>query len=224
MNRELYHQQHRHHRLIFWVAIYSAIAVVALGSLYYLATRIRTSTLPVGEIQLAVPHSQYVVGESISFTITNHLNAPIYVMNGCPSEPLNVYYKQGNDWVRVHDTASTTDCPKEDRQVAIAANTQMSSNFNAWHNLFAKPGMYRVVAVVEHYNALPYQDFEVIVPPTPAPQPTPAPTPVPYRRATFTPAKTPVPTSIPVRTPTPTSTPTPVHTPTPSPTRTPRRD
>jgi hypothetical protein len=105
------------------------------------------------------------VGETISFTITNNYNSPLYVLNNCPNEPLAVYRLQDSSWVRQHDTASLEECPTEDRQVSVAANAVTSGDFSAWHNLFSQPGKYRVVAYVEYYNALPYQEFEVIAKP-----------------------------------------------------------
>ncbi len=200
MNRELYHHAHRRRRLVGWILFYILLALAVLAILYYVATQIRTHTLPVGQIQLDIPHSQYLVGETVTFEIKNYLNAPVYVVNKCPGEPLAVYIKQNGIWVRVHDQANAKDCPAEDRQVSIAANSSLNGSFAAWHQLFHQPGLYRVVAVVEHYNALPYQDFEVITPPPPAPIPTPIPTPRPtpiikYIPAPATPRPTPLPPS-----------------------------
>jgi hypothetical protein len=171
MNTELRNNEHSSYRLFGWMGFYVLIVMLVFLSLFFLASKIRTHTLPVGQIHLVVPHSQYVVGEPITFQITNNLNAAIYVQNKCPTEPLDVYIQKNGAWVRIHESANINECPKGDRQVAIAANSTLTGNFNSWPNLFKQPGHYRIVALVEHYNALPYQDFEVITPPAPAPEP-----------------------------------------------------
>lgn len=173
MNTELRSQEHRTRRLILWIAFYALVFVLFVAGLYAAANQIRTHILPVGQIQLNIPHSQYIVGEPITFQIINKLNAPIYVINKCPAEPLAVYYKQGGVWLRVHADTNSNECPEKNRQEPIAANSTREGSFKDWASMFAKPGQYRVVAVVEQYNALPYQDFEVIVPPAPAPKPVP---------------------------------------------------
>jgi hypothetical protein len=175
MNTELHSQEHRLRRLIAWAAFYVLIFLLFIAGLYFAATQIRTHTLPVGQIKLSIPHSQYVVGEPITFQIINNLNAPIYVVNKCPAEPLAVYYNQGGVWLRIHSSSkSIKECPDENRQEPIAANSVRNGSFQDWAALFAKPGQYRIVAIVEQYNALPYQDFEVITPPAPAPVVKPA--------------------------------------------------
>lgn len=173
MNTELRNYEHKKLRFIVWLLVYAAIASLALGLLMFAATRIKTHTVPIGSIELVVPHSQYIVGEPITFQIINKMNADIYVQNKCPTEPLEVYKKKNGTWVRLHETTSINNCPKQSRQVAIPASSTMTGNFLAWPNLFKEPGQYRLVAVVEHYNAIPYQDFEIIVPPPAAPEPAP---------------------------------------------------
>lgn len=147
---------------IFWMATYAIAVIVILSVGYILASAIRTRSLPNGKVTLSVPYSQYLVGENITFTLTNNYNSSIYVTNKCPTEPLDVYRYENNQWVRLHDTASEKDCSDENRQISIAANSSMTGTFAPWHNLFNKPGKYRVVAYVEYYNSLPYQDFEII--------------------------------------------------------------
>lgn len=155
---------------IFWTAVYGVILTVFLIGMYQVTSRIRTHSLPSGEIQLAIPYSKYVVGEIVTYSLQNNFNSPVYILNKCPNEPLAVYRFENNQWVRQHDTASISSCPGKDRQIAVPANGIVNGTFAGWKNLFAKPGKYRVVAYVEYYNALPYQEFEVINPP-PAKQP-----------------------------------------------------
>jgi len=173
MNRRLTETQNHHRRLFAWLSIYVLIIASVFGGLYFLTTQLHTHTLPVGNIEIIVPHSKYLQGESIGFKMVNNLNSSIFVINECPTEPLNVYFLQNNVWVRIHDQANPSDCPKEARKITVAANSSMGGNFDAWHNLFVQPGKYRIVAVIEHYNSLPYQDFEIVAPPDTTPKTTP---------------------------------------------------
>lgn len=159
------------------------IIVITAGSLTFMAllailliigTRINTRIIPTGSIELTTKYKQYLLGEEITFKIHNNFNSAIYVENNCPAEPLDVYRYEGKKWVRQHDKASNKVCKKSDRKVSIPANGSQEYSFSNWPNLFNKPGLYRIVAYVDYYNQLPYQDFEVIekpkVPQAPAGQ------------------------------------------------------
>lgn len=165
MNSELKHSFKPARLTLFWVFFYLMIIIVIIAGIFVAANQIKTHTLPTGKTELAIPYSKYVVGESISFTIKNGYNSSAYILNDCPSEPLAVYKQVDNLWVRQHDTAIRGACSSEQRQVGVAAGELVSGNFDAWKNLFSQPGKYRIVAFVEYYNALPYQDIDVIASP-----------------------------------------------------------
>jgi plastocyanin len=152
-----------------WATFYVVFTALVITGLYAAGSHIRTHTLPVGQIELSVPYSTYLVGETVTFTVKNNFNSPIYIANACPAEPLNVYRLENGRWQRTHDTALKKDCPEEDRQIKIPANGSVSSSFAPWHDLFKTPGKYRVVAYVEYYNSLPYQEFEIITAPVSKP-------------------------------------------------------
>jgi len=165
MKGELFHTQHPYRTRILWGLFWFLTLFAFAIGLFIAADKIKTHTLPTGKVELKIPYSKYLVGETISFQLKNDFNSPIYVINNCPNEPLAVYRKESNGWMRIHDQASDDDCPDEKRQVSVPANGLVNGTFSAWHNLFNKPGKYRVVAFVEYYNALPYQEFEIIEPP-----------------------------------------------------------
>jgi len=165
MKGELQHAQHPRHTYIRWAIFYVVFVAVAVGAFFVVANRIRTYSIPSGALQLSVPYKKYVVGESISFTLKNNYNSTVYVEDDCPEEPLAVFMRQGDDWVRVHDKATAASCSGKERQIAIAPYGQRTANFDAWPHLFEKPGTYRVVADVEYFNTASYQDFEVIAKP-----------------------------------------------------------
>jgi len=147
-------------------ASWSIVYILAISLIVFLAGSaamgIRTHSLPTGSVKLSVPYSKYLVGETISFTIQNNYNSSINVVNNCPAEPLAVYYQVNGSWVRQHGQALLDECPNEDRQVSVKPGGSIDGSFKPWQNLFGKPGKYRIVAFVEYYNALPYQDIEVI--------------------------------------------------------------
>lgn len=166
MKSELLHIKNPRKMLYFWIMVWSLLALISVYAIYRIADTIRLHQLPSGSVELTVPYSKYLVGEVISFTLKNSYNSPIYVTNECPKEPLIVYQKKATRWERIHDTTSVDKCPTQDRQIEIPANGEISGSFEPWVNLFDEPGMYRVVAYVEFYNELPYQEFEIIAQPT----------------------------------------------------------
>jgi len=162
MNSELRHMKNPFRLRFIWVVVYILIIAAITYVVGAVAEQIDTHTLPVGKVQLTVPYSKYLVGETVSYTIKNGYNSTVYIVNDCPGEPLAVYFRQGGKWVRVHDQASLKDCPGEQRDVSVAAGKSISGNFAPWRHLFSKPGKYRIVASIEHYDSLPYQEFEVV--------------------------------------------------------------
>lgn len=196
MRGELRYAHSKVYSRIAWLIFYAvALSALVLGSLNLL-NHIETRTLPAGQIQLSIPYSKYALSDTVTFTIKNGFNSPIYLANNCPSEPLRVYRQENDAWVRIHDTAASSDCPAQNRQIEVAANTSVNGNFGPWHHLFNVPGKYRVVAYVEYYNALPYQDFKVLAN-APAPKPADV-TPITKQPTYYTPA--PAPTRTPTRT------------------------
>lgn len=165
LKSELHHVLHPKRSRRFWIVFYLILICVVGFAFYRAADRIQLHSLPTGSVQLNIPYAKYLVGEAISFSIENRFNSAIYVTNDCPNEPLAVYRKEGERWVRLHDKTSIDECPNQERQVIIPANSTVNGSFAPWKNLFNKPGTYRIVAHVEYYNALPYQELEVIEPP-----------------------------------------------------------
>jgi len=168
INGELLHVLNPRRTRLAWGIFYVGLAAVVLGGLYDAADHIKTHTLAVGNVQLSTPYSTYVLGETISFSISNGYNAPIYFTNQCPTEPLAVYRQASGRWVRLHDQAPAKDCPDEERQVSIPASATVTSSLAPWQGLFSTVGKYRLVAIVNGYNSLPYVDLEIIsIPPQP---------------------------------------------------------
>ena len=162
MNNELNHSKNPIKLSFFWIVVYAIIAMSILVVVSMVANQYRTHKLPTGDVTLTIPYSKYAVGETINFTIKNNFNSSIYLINNCPSEPLGVYKLINGEWIRQHDQASQYDCPNEQRQVTVGPGGTVDGDFAPWTNLFSQPGKYRIVAFVEYYNSLPYQDLEVV--------------------------------------------------------------
>ncbi len=170
MRGELSYVQHPRGTHIAWGIFYLCLFATLIALFLIFAGRIRTYFMPTGAVQLTIPYKTYLVGEPITFTLTNNYDSPIYVTNSCPGEPFAVYRKEGNTWVRIHSTTNPANCVNTDRQVKVAAGGQQSGSYANWPDLFSQPGSYRVVAYVEYFAIAPYQDFQVIAKPViPAP-------------------------------------------------------
>lgn len=178
MSKELDYSRNPKLTYIKWGVVYVVFFALAATIFLLIADRIHTYSIPQGSFELTIPYSKYLVGESVAFTLKNNFNSPVRVTNDCPGEPLAVYKLDGKNWVRIHAQASSDSCKQKERQITIPAGGQQSGNFDEWKELFANPGTYRVVARVQYFNSMPYQDFKVIKKPTPAPAPAPVPTPV----------------------------------------------
>lgn len=168
MNSELHYWRHRWRRRAIWAASYVLLFGLVIILLYWVGDQFRTHTLPVGMIQLSVSQAQYVVGQPVVFTVTNNLNTSVYATNECPTEPLDVYKLVNHQWQRQSDTTDVQSCQNEQRQVATPANGSVTGSFASWPQLFKSPGTYRLVAVINNYNGLPYIDFNVVASTPPA--------------------------------------------------------
>lgn len=171
MRGELRYANSKRFSRVAWLIFWTILLGLLMYGFYQLIGHIQMRSLPVGQIQLIVPYSKYLVGEPITFTIKNNYNSSIYLSNDCPAEPLMVYRQENSAWVRINDTASISDCPTESRQIEVSANSSVNGSFAPWHNLFKQPGKYRIVAYVEYYDSLPYQDIEVVAKYVPPPKP-----------------------------------------------------
>lgn len=172
MKGELDHIRNPRRTHLMWSLFYLIAASIFVGGFLLVAGRIRTYYMPTGAVLLNIPYKTYLVGEPITFTLTNNYDSAIFVNNKCPQEPLAVYRQEGGEWVRLHGSTSLTNCKNTDRQVKVESGGTQSGSYANWPTLFSQPGKYRVVAYVEYFNIAPYQDFEVIIrPPLPAPLP-----------------------------------------------------
>lgn len=195
MSKELDYTLHPRVTYMKWGLIYVLIFALLAVIFYLIVGRIHTYSIPVGSFQLSIPYAKYQVGDTVTFTLKNNFNNTVYVTDDCPSEPLAVYRLQDTTWVRIHDQAALTSCEGKDRQIAIPSGSVRSGSFADWTNLFATPGKYRVVAYVDYFDAMPYQDFEVIAKPAPVVA-APVQNKTTTRSSTTTPTATPAPAPV----------------------------
>lgn len=146
--------------IIFYILLIASLVSVAV----YFYNKHDDDLLPPGNIELKVSKERYQPGEVVKFSVTNHFPSTIHVPNSCPEEPLNVYKWNMGKWVQIHDQAKDKDstCYKQPRRVAIAAESTLQYDYGDWPKLFSKPGVYRIVMEVEHYENFPFQDFVIL--------------------------------------------------------------
>lgn len=155
-------QRNRRKRLIEWIAIYIAIFAAFLVIIFWQSGKVNTLGFPAGQILLSVSKSKYTVGQTVAFTITNDLSNAITLVDNCPNEPLHVYQWESNQWVRIHAQAKSSNCNNQANRTVIQPHATLTRNYANWPQLFAKPGIYRLVAFADNYTALPYVDFQVV--------------------------------------------------------------
>ena len=143
-------------------AIFVAILAAILLYLYQQIGSVQLFSLPKGSVELSMPYTKYLQGESIQITVTNNFNTPITILNDCPYEPLAVYKYVSKKWQRIHSLSKTRVCDDDDKTVLIKPNTSVTTSFKEWPDLFSKSGKYRIALQVHYYGYIPYKDFEIV--------------------------------------------------------------
>ena len=72
MNNELNNMRHPSRLRILWAIVYVLIIAIVVTVAGFSAFQIKTHIIPTGSIQLSIPYSKYVVGETVSFSIKNN--------------------------------------------------------------------------------------------------------------------------------------------------------
>lgn len=174
LNQELRSPRMTRNHHLLWILLYVVLIAAIAVFLLHEYREHSQNQLPSGHIELKVSKKRYQPKEIVSFSVTNYFPTAIYVENDCPSEPLHVYKWENNTWIQIRDEAKEklSSCYKQGRRVAVAANSSVTYNYKDWPELFAKPGVYRLVMKIDHYNELPFQDFVVLEPRKVIQQPT----------------------------------------------------
>ena len=173
---------------IFYILLIAAFALL----IFWQAKDVNTLGFLNGTIDLTTSKSSYTVGDSIAYTITNHLKDPVTITSACPAEPLYIYKWQNSQWNRIHANADKTTCATVPAQIILTQNASTTQTLDNWKSLFTEPGIYRLVALATNYTSLPYADFQVVSPP-PAPIKIQAPPPQIIYQQIYTPVYVPVP-------------------------------
>lgn len=149
-----------------WVLVYLAFIGSAIVYAKSYISTYEKSKLPSGHIELKLNKIEYQLGETIKFEVINHFPTDIYVLNQCPSEPLNVFKWENEEWIQLHDkvTDKNSDCYNEPRNILIKSERTRVYDFDEWTNLFTKPGVYRVAMTIQGYDDIPFQDFKILEP------------------------------------------------------------
>ncbi len=165
LNSELPRENGLRKRIEEWGAFYILLIMLLVFIGIWASHQIGEEELPPGHVAVSVSKTKYKLGETVVFTVKNNFSVPIYVNNYCPSEPLNVYRWENTEWKRIHYKTDKSSCSGQTRQITIPPNGAKEYSYKDWAKLFDQAGRYRIAAVIEHYEALPFQDFEVLAPP-----------------------------------------------------------
>ena len=161
-NRQAFHRHDRFKRLSMWIALYIAVFGIFLAVIFMQSSRVNTLEFSAGQIDLTVSSTKYKVGQTVAFSISNLLTTPITLLENCPTEPLHVYQWESSQWVIIHSQSTTVNCSGQPGRILIKPNATYKGDYSNWSQLFAKPGIYRLVAFADNYTSLPYVDFEVV--------------------------------------------------------------
>ncbi len=163
-------KKNKYKRILAWTLFYILVFIGFLVAIYWQSNKVNSLEFPQGQILVSTSKTNYTVGDTINYTITNKLVNPITLINHCPNEPLHVYVWKNYQWVRIHSKEKSSLCGAN-KSYVIQPNKSKTFNFNNYPKLFNSPGIYRIVAYADNYTSLPYADFEVIAKPSPAPSP-----------------------------------------------------
>lgn len=161
-------QRNRRKRFAGWTLFYAVVFAVFLLVIFWQARRVNTLEFPRGQLELTTSKTKYTAGDTVTYTIKNGLSTSVKLVSRCPQEPLHVYQWKNNQWARIHDTAKSSVCNGQPNQTVVQSGGSFTGNYKNWSSLFAKPGIYRLVALANNYTALPYADFQVVAKPKPA--------------------------------------------------------
>lgn len=162
---ELQYAFHPHKSWKFWLGLYTTIILALVCVLLVMADHIRTRISPIGEVTLNTNYSTYVVGQPITYSLTNNYNSTIDMITQCPAEPLAIYKQTKSGWMRLHANADKNSCSTQQRRVIVPSHSVATSNLSPWQSMFSAIGTYRLVALVDGSRTLSYVDFEVITTP-----------------------------------------------------------
>jgi hypothetical protein len=143
--------------LIPYAVVFGLMGVVGLQ----ITNLISAQPLTQDQVELSVTSDQYAVGAPVRFTIKNNMERPIFVANNCPEAPLQVYFWDGGHWLQQHATVEPDKCLGEPRRYEVVPHGTVSASYAYWMSLFARPGRYRLVAPIEHYQPAPSVEFTV---------------------------------------------------------------
>lgn len=159
---EQFHSQHPYRAYIGWALFYTAMLLSAVFLFLTFANSLHSYDAPVGGVKLKIPYSKYLVGETVTFSVTNNYNATINIVNNCPKEPLAVYRQVNDDWNRVHATSKVSSCSEKLRTITIEPGKTVSGSYKNWPALFKRPGKYRVAVFIEYFGSVAYQDLTIV--------------------------------------------------------------
>ena len=95
-----------------------------------------------GQVILAPSHQEFGFGDAVNIDITNNSVNTVTIKNRCPNEPLEIFFKQNNQWVQKSNQA-TLDC-SDTLDIVLKPGDKQTVSFKYWnHALFGELGTYK---------------------------------------------------------------------------------
>lgn len=107
------------------------------------------SSTPTGQnFDVKTLHKEFAQNDIVAVKIKNNTSLPATIADRCPSEPLGVLKKTGNDWLTVTKTADIKCEGTSD--FVIEAGKEITIRFTSWnHALFGERGVYKIAADIK---------------------------------------------------------------------------
>lgn len=118
--------------------------------------------LPSDAIEIILSKEEFKFGEEIFYAIQNRTDDEIIIENECPSEPLEIYYQEGDDWRRLKGEANV-DCSGDAEEIVLGPYELKGSSFLPWQNvIFNNPGRYKIEVEIDGYANEFEKEFDII--------------------------------------------------------------
>ncbi len=124
--------------------------------------KLLSKRLPPDAVEIILSKDEFKIGEEIFYAVQNKTDKEIIVENECPNEPLEIYYKEGENWKHLKGEASV-DCSASSKEIVIGSYELKGSSYLPWENIiFNKPGRYKIELEIEGYANEYEKEFEII--------------------------------------------------------------
>lgn len=146
----------------FYFEEFEKIAEEKTGIDLSIVGKIFKKRLPPDAVEIILSKDEFKIGEEIFYAVQNRTDKEIIVENECPNEPLEIYYKEGENWKHLKGEANV-DCSASSKEIVIGPYELKGSSYLPWENIiFNRPGRYKIELEIEGYANEYEKEFEII--------------------------------------------------------------